>query len=114
MSDPSLSTKAARLQPLRARMASVGLGALLALPACGDGTGVVELSWVFTDRDGEPMFPGGVNCLSYTATGRRAIGVAMPGADLARNSACLNRAPGKFLQSKQVHQLLVMRQEKFR
>lgn len=59
MTDPLPRAKAATLQPLRVRMPALGLGALLAFGACGDGTAVVELAWVFTDRDGEPMFPGG-------------------------------------------------------
>ena len=44
---------------MRARSRVLTVCALLALPACGDGTGVVELSWIFTDRDGESLFPGG-------------------------------------------------------
>lgn len=28
--------------------------------ACGDPTGSVELAWVFVDRGGDPIFPGGV------------------------------------------------------
>lgn len=28
--------------------------------ACGDDTGSVELAWVFVDRDGDPIYPGGV------------------------------------------------------
>jgi hypothetical protein len=35
------------------------LGLLLALPACGDGTGVVELSWVLVDRNGDQIYPEG-------------------------------------------------------
>lgn len=28
--------------------------------ACGNDTGSVELAWVFVDRDGDPIYPGGV------------------------------------------------------
>lgn len=28
--------------------------------ACGDDTGAVELAWVFVDRDGDAIYPGGV------------------------------------------------------
>lgn len=28
--------------------------------ACGEDTGSVELAWVFVDRDGDPIYPGGV------------------------------------------------------
>lgn len=30
------------------------------LTACGAETGAVELAWVFVDRDGDPIYPGGV------------------------------------------------------
>ncbi|MCH9688844.1 MAG: hypothetical protein K0V04_45850 [Deltaproteobacteria bacterium] len=30
------------------------------LGGCGNATGSVELAWVFVDRDGDPIFPGGV------------------------------------------------------
>lgn len=41
-----------RAAPLLALAALVG--------ACGDDTGVVELAWVFVDRDGDAIYPGGV------------------------------------------------------
>jgi hypothetical protein len=44
------------LTPCRAAAA---IFAATLLPACGDGTGVVEMSWVFVDRDGDPIFPAG-------------------------------------------------------
>ena len=28
--------------------------------ACGDDSGTVELAWVIVDRDGDPIYPGGV------------------------------------------------------
>ncbi len=34
--------------------------ALLLTSACGDPTGAVEFAWAFVDRDGDPIFPGGV------------------------------------------------------
>ncbi len=39
--------------------ASLALTAAL-VGGCGDATGSVELAWVFVDRDGDPIFPGGV------------------------------------------------------
>jgi hypothetical protein len=46
---------------LARRAALLGLWALAA-PAggCADDTGVVELAWVFVDRDGDAIYPGGV------------------------------------------------------
>lgn len=41
----------------------VAVGALIVLgstTACSEPTGSVELAWVFVDRDGSPVFPGGV------------------------------------------------------
>jgi hypothetical protein len=35
-------------------LAAVGMG------ACGNDTGAVELAWVFVDRDGDAIYPGGV------------------------------------------------------
>jgi hypothetical protein len=40
------------------RLASLALAALAS--ACGNDTGSVELAWVFVDRDGDPIYPGGV------------------------------------------------------
>jgi hypothetical protein len=40
--------------------AALALVAALVAAACGDPTGSVELAWVFVDRDGDPIFPGGV------------------------------------------------------
>lgn len=39
--------------------ASLAVTAAL-LGGCGEATGSVELAWVFVDRDGDPIFPGGV------------------------------------------------------
>lgn len=48
-------------RPIRARAErSLAAFLVLALAGCGDvDTGVVELAWVFVDRDGEPIFPAG-------------------------------------------------------
>jgi hypothetical protein len=47
-----------RLAP---RPALHGLVALAALAGgCADDTGAVELAWVFVDRDGDAIYPGGV------------------------------------------------------
>lgn len=43
---------------MRRRLAPLVLAALAG--ACGSDTGVVELAWVFVDRDGDPIYPGGV------------------------------------------------------
>ncbi|MCA9705762.1 MAG: hypothetical protein KDK70_07935 [Myxococcales bacterium] len=42
------------------RRASLLLVAVGLLVGCGDATGAVELAWVFVDRGGDPIFPGGV------------------------------------------------------
>jgi hypothetical protein len=36
------------------------LAVTLGTSACGDDTGAVELAWVFVDRDGDAIYPGGV------------------------------------------------------
>jgi len=43
-----------RLLPPLALLAVIGAG------GCGDDTGAVELAWVFVDRDGDAIYPGGV------------------------------------------------------
>jgi hypothetical protein len=40
------------------RLALLALAVLAS--ACGDDTGTVELAWVLVDRDGDPIYPGGV------------------------------------------------------
>jgi hypothetical protein len=46
-----------RVTPLAlAALVAAGLGT----PACGNDTGAVELAWVFVDRDGDAIYPGGV------------------------------------------------------
>jgi len=40
------------------RLASLVVVALVG--ACGGDTGTVELAWVIVDRDGDPIYPGGV------------------------------------------------------
>lgn len=42
----------------RALLALVVATALLG--ACSDAMGSIELAWVFVDRDGDPIYPGGV------------------------------------------------------
>lgn len=43
-------------------LAAVVLASVLATGAtsCGTEAGAVELAWVFVDRDGDPIYPGGV------------------------------------------------------
>jgi hypothetical protein len=41
-------------------LASLALAALMGVGACADDTGAVELAWVFVDRDGDAIYPGGV------------------------------------------------------
>lgn len=43
--------------------------------ACGDASGTVELAWVFVDRDGDPIYPGGV----FSADDERDV-CGLPGA----------------------------------
>ncbi|MEM9453332.1 MAG: hypothetical protein AAGF11_04080 [Myxococcota bacterium] len=45
---------------MRSRASQALLVATALLGACGDATGSVELAWVFVDRDGDPIYPGGV------------------------------------------------------
>jgi hypothetical protein len=46
---------------LARRAALFGLWALVApTGGCADDAGVVELAWVFVDRDGDAIYPGGV------------------------------------------------------
>lgn len=41
-------------------LAPLVLAAATGMGGCADDTGVVELAWVFVDRDGDAIYPGGV------------------------------------------------------
>lgn len=46
--------------PMRAVACTCLFAAAVLGPGCGEPDGSIELAWVFVDRDGDPIFPGGV------------------------------------------------------